>query len=196
MPQGGGAPRAPAPAVASAAPAASADPGSAAAPPVAVVVTRPDREAGPWTAGLRQAGLDPRLLPLIAIGPTPDPQALARSGQALPGAAAAMFVSANAARAFLEARPGPWPEGTRAWATGPGTRSALLAGGVPEAAIDTPPDDAGQPVEGRGTPSNGQNAASRPNVSGSIALPVSAPMSVPRFQNRYSDPPVNQNAIC
>lgn len=139
MPQGGGASRA------SAVPATGGGASPApASPPTAVVVTRPEREAGPWAAGLRQAGLDPRLLPLIAIGPAPDPQALARSGLALPGAAAAMFVSANAARAFLEARPGPWPEGTRAWATGPGTRSALLAGGVPAAAIDTPPEDPGQ----------------------------------------------------
>ncbi len=139
----------------------------------AVVVTRPAREAAGWLADLEAAGLSASLLPLIAIGPAPDVEALARCRRAL-GAqayAAVMFVSANAVRGFLVdvvdapatgdiARSGktgdpgnagegavslvPWPPITRAWATGPGTRQALIAAGVPAAQIDAPPDAPGR----------------------------------------------------
>ena len=112
--------------------------------PARVVVTRPLREAQAWVDGLHAAGLQAVALPLITIGPAPDPQALQRAWQALPGLAAVMFVSANAARGFLADHPGPWPAPVRAWATGPGTRSALEASGVPAEVIDTPAADAAQ----------------------------------------------------
>ncbi len=132
--------------------------------PPAVVVTRPAREAGTWLSRLEGSGLSVSLLPLIAIGPAPDAAALARCRQALAAQAyaAVMFVSANAVRGFLgeadeagnaahagdagDAASGlvPWPPATRAWATGPGTRSALMAAGVPADQIDAPPEEPGR----------------------------------------------------
>ncbi len=133
----------------------------------AVVVTRPAREAAGWLAELEAAGLSASLLPLIAIGPAPDAEALARCRRALAAQAyaAVMFVSANAVRGFLgdvlevddsgkaggadHAGAGmasvvTWPTLTRAWATGPGTRQALIAARVPAAQIDAPPEAPGR----------------------------------------------------
>jgi uroporphyrinogen-III synthase len=58
---------------------------------------------------------------------------------------AVMFVSAQAVRFFFAERPvaAPWT-GPRCWATGPGTRKALLQAGVPEALIDSPAAEAAQ----------------------------------------------------
>ena len=66
-----------------------------------------------------------------------------RRGQACTRCRAAMFVSANAVRHFLAARRGaPWPAGTQAWATGPGTAAALRERGVPADQVDAPAADA------------------------------------------------------
>ncbi len=54
-----------------------------------------------------------------------------------------MFVSANAVQGLLTPSVA-WPAGSRAWATGPGTRAALRAAGVPPDQIDSPGDDAAQ----------------------------------------------------
>jgi uroporphyrinogen-III synthase len=68
-------------------------------------------------------------------------------------ARAIMVVSAQAARVFARQDlawashvQDLWAQGLgpRIWAPGPGTRRALLAAGVPEARIDTPPLDAAQ----------------------------------------------------
>jgi len=115
-----------------------------------VIVTRPERDARRWVAELRDGGFDALALPLIDIGPAPDRQAVVRAWQGLDGCIAAMFVSGNAAQQFLAARPVDVPAPlaqpgpTRAWATGPGTRQALLDGGVPVSLIDAPADDAPQ----------------------------------------------------
>lgn len=110
-----------------------------------VVVTRPAQEAQRWLEQLRARGHDAIALPLIAIGPAPDSDALLRARRRLPDYAAAMFVSANAVQGWMAPGPLPWPLGQpRAWAPGPGTRDALLAAGVPAAAIDAPAADAGQ----------------------------------------------------
>jgi uroporphyrinogen-III synthase len=57
-----------------------------------------------------------------------------------------MFVSGNAVREFFAHRPqaASWPVATRAWATGPGTRQALLQQGVDAGLVDAPPADASQ----------------------------------------------------
>ncbi|MGE4242806.1 uroporphyrinogen-III synthase [Ramlibacter sp.] len=109
-----------------------------------VVVTRPRHEALQWVERLRDAGLNALALPLIEIGPAPEPDALRRAWAELPRHAAVMFVSANAVRAFFDARPAGSAFGARAWAPGPGTREALLAAGVDPSAIDSPADDAPQ----------------------------------------------------
>jgi len=116
------------------------------AQPPLLLVTRPAREAWVWTQALQGLGLRAEALPLIAIGPGPDPQGLAQRQAALAGEAAVMFVSANAVRGFFNGGGSAlsWPDGTRAWATGPGTRAALLAEGVPAEQIDSPDPDAGR----------------------------------------------------
>lgn len=92
---------------------------------------------------LCERGLDAHSLPLIEIAPAPDTQALERARSGLGDYAAVMFVSANAVEGLITAGVA-WPEATRAWATGPGTRDALLAARVPRALIDAPADDAAQ----------------------------------------------------
>lgn len=109
-----------------------------------VVVTRGALEAQRWAERLRARGHDAVALPLIAIGPAPDAQALQSARSRLHEYAAVMFVSANAAQGFC-AGVLPWPQGApRAWAPGPGTRDALVAAGVPAACIDAPAADAPQ----------------------------------------------------
>jgi uroporphyrinogen-III synthase len=57
-----------------------------------------------------------------------------------------MFVSGNAVRGFFSGRPDAlaWPMRTRAWATGNGTRDALLQAGVALALIDAPQESSVQ----------------------------------------------------
>lgn len=54
-----------------------------------------------------------------------------------------MFVSPSAVERFFALKPSglAWPSGTLAAGTGPGTRRALLAAGVPATAVLTPPDE-------------------------------------------------------
>lgn len=111
-----------------------------------VIVTRPQDEASRWLDDLRALGLDAVSLPLIAIQPVPEPDAVVSAWHSLAGCRAAMFVSGNAVRHFFESRPEglAWPLPTRAWATGPGTREALLHAGVAPACIDAPAPDSAQ----------------------------------------------------
>ena len=114
-----------------------------------VVLTRPANEAIVWAQGLKSAGHEVVLLPLIVIGPTPFPERVAQFWGCLSQFQAVMFVSANAVAGFFAGRPlGQLPgkqsaqlwdfSRVRAWATGPGTVRALLAQGVPANAIDSP----------------------------------------------------------
>ncbi|TFZ02475.1 uroporphyrinogen-III synthase [Ramlibacter henchirensis] len=111
-----------------------------------VVLTRPRQEASRWEQALRAQGHDVLLLPLIEIGPAHDAESLQRAGAGLTGYDAVMFVSGSAVHGFSrDARlQAPWPAGTRAWCTGPGTAQALLAAGVPANRIDSPSTDAAQ----------------------------------------------------
>jgi uroporphyrinogen-III synthase len=108
------------------------------------IVTRPQAQAQALVAQLRDTGVDAVALPLIEIVPVADPQPLRQAWQDLAACAFVMFVSANAVGRFFDARPpgAAWPAATRAGATGPGTAAALLAAGVPAAAIDAPPGPA------------------------------------------------------
>lgn len=111
-----------------------------------VVLTRPRHEAARWAQALQARGHEVLRLPLIEIAPAPDPAALRRAAAALPACRAAMFVSGSAVRGFFEEGmpPSPWPAGTRAWCTGPGTARALRGAGVPAANIDAPAAEAAQ----------------------------------------------------
>ena len=116
-----------------------------------VILTRPLEEAGAWQAGLQAAGHRVAAWPLIDFAAAGDVQpardvwqqivAVDRSFQAV------MFVSARAVRSFFSTCPFnlDWSVLTvRCWATGPGTRRALLEVGVPAQCIDSPPPEAGQ----------------------------------------------------
>jgi uroporphyrinogen-III synthase len=110
-----------------------------------VIVTRPEREAQAWAQALQALGVPSEPLPLIEIAGLQDPSPLASAWQAVPQYLAVMFVSANAVRHFMAARPAGSPIQTcRAWSTGPGTRAALLAEGWPAELIDSPDETAPQ----------------------------------------------------
>lgn len=105
-----------------------------------VIVTRPESEARRWGRHLRERGFDALELPLISILPTPHSAAIESAWCSLGGVRAVMFVSGAAVRHFFSQRPAQalWPRTTRAWATGTGTRQALLDAGVDAGAIDAP----------------------------------------------------------
>ena len=113
--------------------------------PPRVIVTRPARESAHWAQALEARGVPCETFPLIEIAALPDPSALAQAWQAVPGHLAVMFVSANAVRYFMAARPAGLDLKTcRAWSTGPGTQAALLASGWPADKIDSPDESAAQ----------------------------------------------------
>ena len=124
---------------------ALASSGSLAPAPWRVIVTRPVLEARSWADALQARGVVCDILPLIEITTLPEPAALVQAWQAVPDHLALMFVSANAVRFFMAARPAGLPlPSCRAWSTGPGTRAALLAAGWSEGLIDSPHEDAPQ----------------------------------------------------
>lgn len=113
--------------------------------PWRVIVTRPEREAQAWANALQARGVPCDTLPLIDIAGLQDPSPLASAWQAVPQFLAVMFVSANAVRHFMAARPVGLPiQQCRAWSTGPGTRAALLAEGWPAELIDSPDETSPQ----------------------------------------------------
>ncbi len=109
---------------------------------MAIVLTRPRQEAERWAQRLRARGLEPLVLPLIAIGPPKDVAPLRAAAATLADYGAVMFVSANAVQGFFAVAPAF--AGPRAWAPGLATRDALRAAGVPPERIDTPAEDAAQ----------------------------------------------------
>jgi uroporphyrinogen-III synthase len=88
------------------------------------IVTRPRRQALPWVERLGAAGIDAVALPLIAIAPPPQPEAVAAAWQSLRRHRLVVFVSPTAAEAFFAQAPAHarWPEGLLAASTGPGRR--------------------------------------------------------------------------
>ena len=109
------------------------------------IVTRPGQEADAWAAQIKRNGIEAVALPMIEIVAVPDRSQLAQAWKDLAKYDALMFVSSNAASHFFAARPtdvvSPWTSGSkapRAWVTGPGSRAALLAQGVPANQIDMP----------------------------------------------------------
>lgn len=116
-----------------------------------VLVTRPPHEAARWVSELQSRGVDAVALPLIELGPSLQPQAVAEAWGRFSGYAAAMFVSGPAVAYFFESNsalaPAEWSKvaiKTRCWATGPGTCQALARAGVEPAAVDAPPASATQ----------------------------------------------------
>lgn len=106
-----------------------------------VIVTRPHRDAQAWLPTLKQAGLEPLALPLIEICPVADTRPVQDAWRRLGAYTGVMFVSSNAVDGFFAASPDAasgWSLSTRAWATGPGTRAALLRVGLAASQIDSP----------------------------------------------------------
>lgn len=115
------------------------------------IVTRPINDAQSWVGDLRVRGIDAIALPLITIAEVADPAPVYQAWFRLGQYDAVMFVSGNAVRHFFAMRPAEAPNPferavtpLRAWATGPGSRAALLACGVSPEAIDSPTKLAGQ----------------------------------------------------
>ena len=108
--------------------------------PARVLVTRPQPQADAWVRRLCSAGLTAKALPLIEIGPAPDPVAVRTMAAGLRAGMLVMFVSPNAVNQFAACLPAGWvwPDGVRAACTGPGTMAALQALGVPLAAVVAP----------------------------------------------------------
>jgi uroporphyrinogen-III synthase len=126
-----------------------------------VIVTRPETDAQAWLDAIQKAGHEALYLPLIEIGPAPDTQAVDLAWQQWQRWQAVMFVSAQAVRMFFAQRSHTVPLetkqssqdsidvwgqslGPRCWATGPGTRQALIEAGVATDRIDAPSADAAQ----------------------------------------------------
>jgi uroporphyrinogen-III synthase len=129
---------------------------------VKIIVTRPRLEADVWVKQLRALHLDAVALPLIHIGAPANNSDVAKAWESLDQYSAVMFVSSNAVRYFYSSNmtlAGVFIDYTaikntvkseakaakpRMWATGPGTRDALLAQSVPSDLIDSPDFDAAQ----------------------------------------------------
>ena len=107
-----------------------------------VIVTRPETDAHAWVDAIQNAGFDAVHMPLVEIGPAPDLVPLAHAWQQWLRWQAVMFVSAQAVRMFFAQRPRTVAieqlSKSRCWATGLGTRHALLQAGVPGSMIDGP----------------------------------------------------------
>ena len=110
-----------------------------------VILTRPSSDSQAWVSGLQEAHHQVAHWPLIDIAPvSPTPFFLETLASAA-RSQAIMFVSRNAVTHAMAAGWQTSPDaGPRCWATGPGTRQALLDAGVPAARIDAPPADAVQ----------------------------------------------------
>jgi len=109
------------------------------------IVTRPKQEADAWAAQIKRNGIEAVAFPMIEIVAVPDRSPLAKAWKDVGKYDVLMFVSSNAVSHFFAARPAelasPWASGgqaPRAWVTGPGSRAALLAQGVPANYIDMP----------------------------------------------------------
>jgi uroporphyrinogen-III synthase len=127
-----------------------------------IIVTRPRLEADVWVKQLRALHFDAVALPLIHIRAPADNQDVTKVWVNLDQYSAVMFVSSNAVRYFYPSNmplAGEFIAYTaiknivnsevkaakpRMWATGPGTRDALLAQSVPADLIDSPDSDAAQ----------------------------------------------------
>lgn len=125
-------------------------------------MTRPRLEADAWVKQLRAVHFDAVALPLIHIGASADTADVVKARENFHQYSAVMFVSSNAVRYFYTsnipldneliahtdikniANLSNKASKIRMWATGPGTRQALLEQGVPNDHIDAPALDAAQ----------------------------------------------------
>jgi uroporphyrinogen-III synthase len=109
-----------------------------------VIVTRPPAQAAGWVQALQALGLDAAALPLLGIAPPQDTGPVHEAWARLHTFRLVTFVSPNAVQYFFAERPAgaPWPEGTAAGSTGPGTSAALREQGLGGSALVEPATDA------------------------------------------------------
>jgi uroporphyrinogen-III synthase len=116
-----------------------------------VIVTRPHSEAQRWVQQMQALGLEAAALPLIEVSAVPDTHLLLQAWEQIESYVGVMFVSGYAAKHFFACKPTQSTAfqahsriATRAWATGPGTATALLQAGVEPERLDAPAHDASQ----------------------------------------------------
>lgn len=109
-----------------------------------VIVTRPPAQAAGWVQALQALGVDAAALPLLGIAPPQDTGPVHEAWARLHTFRLVTFVSPNAVQYFFAERPAgaPWPEGTAAGSTGPGTSAALREHGLGGSALVEPAADA------------------------------------------------------
>lgn len=111
----------------------------------AIVLTRPVAQSQLWKSALEREGYSVLVWPLIEVEGQADLMRTSAALSAWHGYQAVMFVSPAAVHyTFQKQTPKAGWGLTRCWATGPGTRQALLDAGVPAGLIDTPPMNAQQ----------------------------------------------------
>jgi uroporphyrinogen-III synthase len=115
-----------------------------------VIVTRVQPQATNWVK-LLSPRCDAVALPLLETSALVDTSVLRVVGQHWADYAAVMFVSSHAADYFFASNQAlalmykeQAASKTRAWCTGPATRAALLAQGLPVHQVDAPPAENGQ----------------------------------------------------
>jgi len=115
-----------------------------------VIVTRVQPQAAQWVK-LLSPRCDAVALPLLETSALVDTAVLQAVGQHWADYAAVMFVSSHAVDYFFASNhavalmyKGQAAPETRAWCTGPATRAALLAQGLPAHQVDAPPAENGQ----------------------------------------------------
>lgn len=105
----------------------------------AVVLTRPIAQSQLWSSALERAGFTVLAWPLIEVQAHQDVMRISAALSAWHGYQAVMFVSPAAVHHIFQKQTPKAGWGlTRCWATGPGTRQALLEAGVPAGLIDSP----------------------------------------------------------
>jgi uroporphyrinogen-III synthase len=97
-----------------------------------VLVTRPAHQAQAFCTLLERDGATVIRFPVIAIGPSPDPQAVAATATGLGRFDLVIFISANAVQRGLPllCPKGDWPAATAIAAVGRGTAAELVAQGL------------------------------------------------------------------
>jgi len=105
-----------------------------------LVLTAPLAQQARWREPLEALGVPVQSLPLIAIGPAEDPQAVAQAWALLrQGPRLAIFVSPSAVAALDAGDWSGWPQSSWAACVGPGTAHALRERGVRQ--VLSPPED-------------------------------------------------------
>lgn len=103
---------------------------SSGGPRPAVIVTRPEADAGRLLDALRQRGRTAIALPVLGIEAVADRSPLVRAMATVDGYRLVVFVSPNAIRRALAERQRPWPAGVAVGVMGPGSVAALREAGI------------------------------------------------------------------